>query len=67
MHPYDLDPDEPFFVLPHAGWLTSRILHTRRGATLPRLERILDKVGGAAPPLAERIEGIRDATLPVAA
>jgi len=66
VHPYDLDPDEPFFVLPHAGWLTSRILHTRRGATLPRLERILAAVGGAAPPLAERLEGIRDAALPVA-
>ena len=43
--PYDLDPDEPFFVLPHAGWLTSRILHTRRGATLPRLERVLAASG----------------------
>jgi peptidoglycan-N-acetylglucosamine deacetylase len=67
VHPYDLDPDEPFFVLPHAGWLTSRILHTRRGATLPRLEGILAGVGGAAPPLVERLEGIRDADLPVAA
>jgi peptidoglycan-N-acetylglucosamine deacetylase len=52
-HPYDIDPDEPFFVMPHAGWLTSRILHTRRGATLARLEAVIAAGGGAAPPLAE--------------
>lgn len=67
VHPYDLDPEEPFFVLPHAGWLTSRILHTRRGATLPRIERILAASGGAAPPLVDRLEGIRDEALPVVA
>jgi peptidoglycan-N-acetylglucosamine deacetylase len=67
VHPYDLDPEEPFFVLPHAGWLTSRILHTRRGATLPRIEGILTASGGAAAPLAERIEGIRDGSLPLVA
>ncbi len=55
VHPYDLDPDEPFFVMPHAGWLTSRIVHTRRGATLRRLERLIEAAGGAAPPLAERL------------
>ena len=52
-HPYDIDPDEPFYVMPHAGWLTSRIVHTRRGATLPRLEAMLAAGGGAAPPLGE--------------
>lgn len=66
-HPYDLDIDEPFFVLPHAGWLTSRILHTRRGATLPRLERLLAAAGGAAGPLGERVARIGDAPLPVVA
>lgn len=55
VHPYDLDVDEPFFVLPHAGWLTSRLVHTRRGATLPRIERLLQAAGGPAPPLAERL------------
>lgn len=63
VHPYDLDPEEPFFVLPWAGWLTSRILHMRRRATLPRLERLL-AVGGAAPPLGERLEGIAAAAPP---
>ena len=39
VHPYDIDPDEPFFVMPHAGWLVSRIVHTRRGATLGTARR----------------------------
>lgn len=59
VHPYDLDPDEPFFVMPHAGWLTSRIVHTRRGATLRRLERLIEAAGGSAPPLAECLVGAR--------
>jgi polysaccharide deacetylase family protein (PEP-CTERM system associated) len=52
-HPYDLDPDEPFFVMPNAGWVTSRILHTRRGSTLACLERMLAVAGGPGKPLAE--------------
>ncbi len=67
LHPYDLDPDEPFFVLPHAGWLTSRIVHTRRGATLPRIERLLSAAGGAAAPLGERLADLQTAALPVVA
>jgi peptidoglycan-N-acetylglucosamine deacetylase len=67
VHPYDLDPDEPFFVLPHAGWLTSRILHLRRGVTLARLERLLDAAGGAGPPLGSRVRELREAPLPVVA
>ncbi len=66
VHPYDLDPDEPFFVLPWAGWLTSRILHMRRRATLPRLERLLSAVGGGAPPLGERLAGIPEVAPPAA-
>jgi peptidoglycan-N-acetylglucosamine deacetylase len=52
-HPYDIDPEEPFFVMPHAGWLTSRILHLRRGATLQRLHTAIEAAGGPAPPLGE--------------
>lgn len=52
-HPYDLDPEEPFFVMPHAGWLTSRILYTRRGATLERLDRMITSAGGPGRPLGE--------------
>lgn len=63
VHPYDIDPEEPFFVLPWAGWLTSRVLHTRRAATLPRVERLLASAGGAAPPLGERLGSVQDTAL----
>jgi peptidoglycan-N-acetylglucosamine deacetylase len=53
VHPYDLDPEEPFFVLPHASWLTSRIVHTRRSATLHRLESVIAAAGGSGRPLGE--------------
>lgn len=63
-HPYDIDPDEPFFVMPHAGWVTSRILHTRRGATLARLEAVIAAAGGAGPPLGEIAAGLSARELP---
>jgi polysaccharide deacetylase family protein (PEP-CTERM system associated) len=63
-HPYDIDPDEPFYVMPHAGWLTSRIVHTRRGATLPRLEAVLAAGGGAARPLGEIARTLEPIELP---
>ena len=63
-HPYDIDPDEPFFVMPHANWLTSRILHTRRGATLKRLDNLLVATGGAACPLGEIAADLKPSDLP---
>jgi polysaccharide deacetylase family protein (PEP-CTERM system associated) len=63
-HPYDIDEDEPFFVMPHAGWLTSRILHTRRGATLVCLERLVAAAGGAGRPLAEIAGTLESRDLP---
>jgi hypothetical protein len=63
-HPYDIDQDEPFFVMPHAGWLTSRILHTRRGATLACLERLVAAAGGAGRPLAEIARTLESRALP---
>jgi peptidoglycan-N-acetylglucosamine deacetylase len=59
-HPYDIDTDEPFFVMPYAGWLTSRIVHTRRSATLAALDARLDACGGAGPPLAEIVAGLSE-------
>lgn len=53
LHPYDLDTDEPFSVLPHAGWLTSRILHGRRVGTLQRVEALAAACGGFGAPLGE--------------
>lgn len=65
LHPYDLDADEEFFVLPHAGWLTSRVLHTRRAVTLERLDAVIAAADGPAPPLSVRVlELVRD-QLPV--
>jgi peptidoglycan-N-acetylglucosamine deacetylase len=64
VHPYDLDPDEPFFVLPHANWLTSRILHARRSVTLDRLQALIDFDQGAGPPLGELAGQLQDPELP---
>jgi len=63
-HPYDLDPDEPFFVMPHAGRLTSLIVHTRRAMTLARLEAVIGAGGGAGRPLAESISNLKGRELP---
>jgi hypothetical protein len=62
-HPYDIDPDEPFFVMPHANRLTSLILHTRRGVTLRSLEALIAG-GGAAGPLVERARQLDASELP---
>lgn len=67
LHPYDVDADEPFFVLPHANWLTSRIVHTRRAATLPRLDRVLRDAGGPALPLGTLLAKLEIDRLPVVA
>ncbi len=64
LHPYDLDPDEPFFVMPHAGWLTSRIVHTRRGATLGRLGTVLAAAKGPGRPLGEIAQSLAAVELP---
>lgn len=62
-HPYDIDQEEPFFVLPYAGWLTSRILHTKRRATLPVLDSLIS-TAGAGPPLASIASSLSGAELP---
>ncbi len=64
VHPYDLDAEEPFFVLPHAGWLTSRLVHLRREATLPRLRAVIAAAGGPGRPLGEIARRLETATLP---
>ncbi|MCW3028965.1 MAG: hypothetical protein JWN81_2176 [Solirubrobacterales bacterium] len=63
-HPYDVDTQEPFSVMPHAGWLVSRILHTRRAATLPRLQAIIDAGGSHGRPLGEIAEHLDGVELP---
>jgi peptidoglycan-N-acetylglucosamine deacetylase len=63
-HPYDIDADEPFFVPPYAGWLTSRIIHTKRSATLTALEVRIAAGGGAGRTLAEIAEALAWSDLP---
>ena len=63
-HPYDIDPDEPFFVMPHANRITSLILHTRRGVTLQRLEALIAAGGGAGAPLVDRVRELSGRELP---
>jgi polysaccharide deacetylase family protein (PEP-CTERM system associated) len=53
LHPYDFDYEEPFHVLPWAGWLTSRIVLSRRRETLARVRIVIEAAGGPGPPLAE--------------
>jgi peptidoglycan-N-acetylglucosamine deacetylase len=65
VHPYDIDPDEPFFVMPHAGWLTSRIVHMRRAATLARLEDVIAAADGPARTLGAIARDLTDAELPL--
>ncbi|HWG08542.1 MAG TPA: DUF3473 domain-containing protein [Solirubrobacteraceae bacterium] len=65
LHPYDLDPDEPFFVMPHAGWLTSRIVHMRRTATLGRLDEAIAAAEGPGPTLGAVARRLLDVELPL--
>jgi peptidoglycan-N-acetylglucosamine deacetylase len=52
-HPYDFDVDEPYWVVPEAGRIGSRLLWYNRGGTFRKIEALLR--GRAAPPLAERV------------
>jgi polysaccharide deacetylase family protein (PEP-CTERM system associated) len=55
-HPYDFDPDEPFWVVPDAGHLGSRLLWYNRRRTFAKVERVLH--GRAGPPLGERLHEV---------
>jgi hypothetical protein len=52
-HPYDFDPDEPFWVVPEVGKLGSRLLWYNRRRTFAKVDALLR--GRAGPPLRERI------------
>lgn len=53
-HPYDFDADEPFWVVPEAGTLGSRLLWYGRRRTFAKVERALRPRAGA--PLRERLD-----------
>lgn len=60
-HPWEFDPDEPFYVYEHGGWLVSRIGWINRGGMLARVERSLRAASG--PPLRDVVAALGD--LPV--
>ncbi len=64
LHPYDLDTDEPFFVMPYTGWLTSFIAKSRCASTLDRLEALVTLDGPPGPPLGEIAEKLASHDLP---
>jgi polysaccharide deacetylase family protein (PEP-CTERM system associated) len=53
-HPYDFDADEPFWVVPEAGAVGSRLLWYNRRRTFAKVDALLR--GRAGPPLAERLD-----------
>ncbi len=55
-HPYDFDPDEPFWIVPDAGRVGSRLLWYNRRRTFAKVERILH--GRAGRPLGERLHEV---------
>ncbi len=52
-HPYDVDPGEPYWVVPGTGRLLSPLLWYGRRRMLERMGRLLDN--GLAPPLRDRL------------
>jgi polysaccharide deacetylase family protein (PEP-CTERM system associated) len=64
MHPYDIDTEEPFHVMPGAGWVTSRVVHLRRAGALRRLDAMIAAGGGPGAPLGEIAEELAYTTLP---
>jgi hypothetical protein len=45
-HPWEFDPDEPFYVYEHGGWLVSRVGWLNRRGMLKRVESTLRPVAG---------------------
>ena len=55
-HPYDFDPDEAFFRIKGAGWMTSALLWCNRRRTERKLNALFGRGGyEATPPFAEQI------------
>jgi hypothetical protein len=64
LNPYGIDTEEQFFVMAHASWLTSRVLHARRGGTLGRLEVLTAAGGSPGPRLGDVAEKLATRSLP---
>ena len=55
-HPWEFDPDEPFYQFEHGGYLASRIGWLNRRGMQARVESVLGAVPG--PPFAELVDGL---------
>ena len=55
MHPYDVDTDERFWVVPDAGWMSPLLWVGRRGV-MDKLEHLLGSGATAGPPLRDRLD-----------
>ncbi len=56
LHPYDIDVEEPFWVVPEVQWWGSLLLWVNRGVALRKLRAIV--AGGVGAPLGERVAAI---------
>lgn len=54
VHPYDIDTEEPYWVVPDAGWM-SPALWIGRAGLLAKLDHLGDGDGRFGPPLRDRI------------
>jgi len=55
MHPYDVDTDEPYWVVPDAGWM-SPALWVGRKRLLAKLDHLGARTGAFGPPLRDRLD-----------
>ncbi|MFA9564499.1 MAG: polysaccharide deacetylase family protein [Acidimicrobiales bacterium] len=55
-HPYDFDPDEPYWVVPEVGRPGSRLIWFNRKNMLPRLHKLFAE--GSGPPLRDRARSL---------
>ncbi|MEY4130121.1 MAG: hypothetical protein RLZZ31_245 [Actinomycetota bacterium] len=44
-HPYEFDPDEPFYSFADGGWIAARVSHFRRKAMLKLMEGVVAEPG----------------------
>ncbi len=64
-HPWEFDPDEPYYEFDHIGSVASRVAWLNRKGMTGRIRRLLE--GPVGPPLAERVDALDRAALPVVA
>ena len=62
-HPYDFDPDEPYWVVPGLGHLGSRLLWYNRRSMFSKVDAALR--GRVAPPLGERVAALEPLPAPL--